>query len=197
MHSLFEGCDDADARILLLQEFFGASICGLAPRFQKCLVLHGPGGNGKSQVLAVLEGLLPPNTVVHIPPSRFEEEYWLAKLAGGFSGRCSQAAHGAEELGCSARSGATSASPWRTPAGNKRSGSLTMARSKNGPHVPITGTPLGPRGGFCPQRTAEVIVITPRNRRHRIYPRRWPSASRAPPRRPDRSKNTAPRGPRR
>jgi hypothetical protein len=146
VHSLFEGCDDADARILLLQEFFGASIGGLAPRFQKCLVLHGPGGNGKSQVLAVLEGLLPPNTVVHIPPAVSRRNTGWQSWQAAFPGAAAKRLTGPRSSGGSVRSGATSASPWRTPAGNKRSGSLAMARSKNGPHVPITGTPRGPRG---------------------------------------------------
>lgn len=81
LQSCFDGCADGADRIALVQEFFGATICGLATSFQRCLLLHGPGGNGKSQVIGVLTGLLPAKTVSHVPPHKMGEEYWVSRLA--------------------------------------------------------------------------------------------------------------------
>lgn len=78
----FEGEPDAKERIRLLQEFSGASLLGIATRFQKALCGVGPGSNGKGVALAVIEGAMPPGTVESIAPQSWTNEYRLARLAG-------------------------------------------------------------------------------------------------------------------
>lgn len=43
--------DDRACRVALLQEFLGASLMGLAPSLQRCLMVFGEGGNGKALAL--------------------------------------------------------------------------------------------------------------------------------------------------
>jgi putative DNA primase/helicase len=78
----FEGENDAEERVALLQEFGGVSLLGVATRLQKALCCTGGGGNGKGVTLAVLAGLMPPGTVESIAPQSWTNEYRLARLAG-------------------------------------------------------------------------------------------------------------------
>lgn len=79
---LFEGCDDAADRVSLLQEFVGACLLGMAPSYQRCLVLYGTGNNGKSQVLDIARAAFPEGTVVALPPQQWDERFRLPLLVG-------------------------------------------------------------------------------------------------------------------
>lgn len=75
--------DDETARACdLLQEFAGASLVGLATSYAVCLVLVGPGNDGKSRVLNVLRALFPATAVCSIPPNAWGRGFLLAELAG-------------------------------------------------------------------------------------------------------------------
>jgi phage/plasmid-associated DNA primase len=81
----FEGDDDANAKIDLLAEIAGAAALGYGPRHTapKAAVLLGrTAENGKSQVLDLLRGLLPPGAVSSVPPSRFGDDRHIVKLVG-------------------------------------------------------------------------------------------------------------------
>jgi phage/plasmid-associated DNA primase len=81
----FEGDEDADAKIDLLAEIAGAAVLGHGPKHTapKAAVLLGrTAENGKSQVLDLLRGLLPPGAVSSIPPSRFGDDRHIIKLVG-------------------------------------------------------------------------------------------------------------------
>jgi len=82
---LFEGCDDAADRIKLLQEFIGACLLGMAPSYQRCLVLYGTGNNGKSQVLDIARAAFPDGTVVSLPPQQWDERFRLPLLVGALA----------------------------------------------------------------------------------------------------------------
>jgi P4 family phage/plasmid primase-like protien len=81
----FQGDPDADAKIDLIAEIAGAAALGhgtghIAP---KAVVLLGrTAENGKSQILDLLRGLLPPSAVSSVPPSKFGDERHVVKLAG-------------------------------------------------------------------------------------------------------------------
>jgi putative DNA primase/helicase len=80
-----EGDDDANAKIDLLAEIAGAAALGYGPRHTapKAAVLLGrTAENGKSQVLDLLRGLLPPGAVSSVPPSRFGDDRHIVKLVG-------------------------------------------------------------------------------------------------------------------
>lgn len=82
LESCFRDEEDCAERILLLQEFWGACLVGIATQYQRCLVLVGEGGNGKSVCLSVFYALFPPALRVAIRPQDFGREYTRARLAG-------------------------------------------------------------------------------------------------------------------
>ena len=73
---------DQQAKIDLLQQWFGASLVGVATRFQTALILFGVGSNGKSTLLKTLERLFPAGSLCHVAPQHLNDEYRLALLAG-------------------------------------------------------------------------------------------------------------------
>jgi phage/plasmid-associated DNA primase len=81
----FEGDDDAAAKADLLGEIAGAAALGYGPKLTapKAVVLLGrTAENGKSQILDLLRGLLPPGAVSSVPPSRFGDDRHVVKLVG-------------------------------------------------------------------------------------------------------------------
>lgn len=74
--------EDHAGRVALLQEFVGAALLGLGPRYHRALLLQGPRGAGKSTFLNILGGLFPEGSVAHIKPSQFEDDNKLAALVG-------------------------------------------------------------------------------------------------------------------
>ena len=64
-----------------LQEKVGACLFGLATRYQKATILLGPGEDGKSPVLEVVEALFEEDSVTSIPPQKWENEYDSADLS--------------------------------------------------------------------------------------------------------------------
>lgn len=73
---------DTDACADLLHEFAGASLLGGATSHAACLVLHGPGNDGKSTVLNVVRALFPESAVCSIPPQDWSRGFLLAGLVG-------------------------------------------------------------------------------------------------------------------
>jgi P4 family phage/plasmid primase-like protien len=81
----FQGTADCHERIKLLQEFVAVAAFRLGFQLQepKALILYGPrAGNGKSQVLELMRGLLPSTAVSAVPPNRFNDDKFVAELAG-------------------------------------------------------------------------------------------------------------------
>lgn len=74
--------DDTEDCIRLLQEFAGAALMGMATSYAVCLVLHGPGNDGKSRILNVIRALFPPTAVCSIAPQDWGRGFLLAGLAG-------------------------------------------------------------------------------------------------------------------
>lgn len=77
------GEEERTARVMLLQEFAGAAAFGLAPAYQRCLVLLGKGGQGKSQVLEILRSVFPTRgAIATLPPHMWGEQFAIEKLVG-------------------------------------------------------------------------------------------------------------------
>jgi hypothetical protein len=73
---------DTDKCMDLFQEFAGAALMGYATSYAACLVLQGPGNDGKSTLLHVLRALFPASAVSSIPPQSWSRGFLLAGLAG-------------------------------------------------------------------------------------------------------------------
>jgi len=83
LQQAFEGEPDVEDRIRLLQEFGGACLFGIAPRYQIALVLLSEDGEtAKSTTIALLAGAMAPDTTSAIAPQLFGDQYRRAKLVG-------------------------------------------------------------------------------------------------------------------
>lgn len=82
--------DERAARTMLLQEFAGACLIGEAPKYQRCLELDGPGGNGKSQEEQIIRAIFPGRTVCSLPPQQWGERFQIAKLVGTLANICDE-----------------------------------------------------------------------------------------------------------
>ena len=72
---------DREQKIQLLREWIGAAICNRATQYQKGLILHGGGANGKSTIQEIVMAMFPAGTVTSIAPQDMENEYRRAKLS--------------------------------------------------------------------------------------------------------------------
>lgn len=86
----FRDDEDRQEKAALLQEFAGAALFGLAPRFQSSLFLIGNGGDGKSQFTALLRALFPASSVTAIPPQELSNSFMCARLAGSRLNLCDE-----------------------------------------------------------------------------------------------------------
>jgi P4 family phage/plasmid primase-like protien len=81
LDACFANAPDSGATIQCLREFVGACLLGIATTFQRAMILLGPGANGKSTFLKIVNRLFPATAVAAVPPQDFDNEYRLATLA--------------------------------------------------------------------------------------------------------------------
>jgi len=84
---------DFGDKVLALQEAMGVTLFGAACRQQRAFCLIGQAGSGKSRILSILRGLVPPQTASSIPPSDWGDKYLPAGLFGkiiNFAGELSE-----------------------------------------------------------------------------------------------------------
>lgn len=76
--------DDPDytEKVMAMQEAFAATMFGIAPRFQRAILLHGKPHTGKTQGLEVLKSMMPPESRCSIPPTLWNERFQLAGMVG-------------------------------------------------------------------------------------------------------------------
>jgi P4 family phage/plasmid primase-like protien len=97
LRTLLEGCFGADKdsaeKILLIGEICGVAALGMGTKLKapKAIVLFGPTAeNGKSEVLAMVGGLLPAEAVCAVPPTRFCDQHMLVNLVGRKVNACAE-----------------------------------------------------------------------------------------------------------
>lgn len=82
LETVWEGDDDRADKIAATQEFIGAALVGLAPRFKTAITLYGESDSGKSTFLDIVKALFPTGSTCTIGLSLLQQEYRRAKLAG-------------------------------------------------------------------------------------------------------------------
>lgn len=78
----FGSDDDGMRKRALLGEFVGAALFELSTRYQKALFILGGGGNGKSQLLDVVENLFPKPFREAVEPQKWSDPYYRDQLRG-------------------------------------------------------------------------------------------------------------------
>ena len=73
---------DYSDKVLALQEAFGATLFGVAPKYQRAFCLIGQAGSGKSRIMAILQGLVPKDVYSAISPTDWGDKYLPAMLYG-------------------------------------------------------------------------------------------------------------------
>lgn len=81
LEETFEGDDDTE-QIELLQEVIGSIILGMTAKFEKVVLLKGPGRSGKGTIMKIIEAMLPREVRSAVSPFKWDSEYYLANLAG-------------------------------------------------------------------------------------------------------------------
>ena len=79
---VFRDDADRDDKIACLQEYAGASLVGIAPSYQKAMILRGEGQNGKSVLGKVLSRCMPDGSVCSVPPQKWGDDYHRSHMAG-------------------------------------------------------------------------------------------------------------------
>jgi P4 family phage/plasmid primase-like protien len=76
--------DDPDytEKVMALQEAFAATMFGIAPDYQRAILLYGKPRTGKTQALEVLKAMMPPAARCSIPPTLWSERFQLSGMIG-------------------------------------------------------------------------------------------------------------------
>ena len=75
--------EDADyhEKVRCLQEAIAATLFGLAPSFARAILLFGIGGTGKSQLLKIVQSLLPEDALSYVTPYNFNDKFAITELS--------------------------------------------------------------------------------------------------------------------
>lgn len=82
LEAVFGGNPDAEEKKVLLYEFIGAALTGLATRFGRCMIFLGEGSNGKTTIQTVVRAMFPMDLVCTSNPQTWHREYDRAELSG-------------------------------------------------------------------------------------------------------------------
>lgn len=82
LDGLFDGDRDAEEKKLVLQQFVGACLVGVATQYQRALMLVGSGSNGKSTLVNVIEALFPEGSVSAVSPQEMSSDRHVPALVG-------------------------------------------------------------------------------------------------------------------
>jgi len=76
----FEG-QHKETQLKLVQEVFGAVLCGMMPSMQVATMILGPGRTGKSTLIEILQAFFPRHVITSIAPYDWTNEYYLAAMS--------------------------------------------------------------------------------------------------------------------
>ena len=75
--------NEEEQQVILIQEIVGAIMLGLMARYQKAVQFYDPFGRaGKGTLERMITGLIPDEFVSAVSPFKWDNEYYLASLAG-------------------------------------------------------------------------------------------------------------------
>lgn len=76
--------DDPDYadKVLALQEAMAATMFGLGTKYQRAILLHGKPKTGKSQMLEIMQAMMPPTSRCAVPPSDWNDKFACVTMIG-------------------------------------------------------------------------------------------------------------------
>lgn len=72
--------DDYLEKMQALQEAMCVTLFGLGPKFQRAVLLHGAPASGKSQLLRIIEAIVPDHARTAVPPEHWDDKFLPAQL---------------------------------------------------------------------------------------------------------------------
>lgn len=76
------GDEDFEAKKTALQQAICSTIFGTAAKIQRAILLYGIAHSGKSVLLRIVEGLIPPDRVSAVSPDQWDDRFLPAQLVG-------------------------------------------------------------------------------------------------------------------
>jgi putative DNA primase/helicase len=77
-------------KVQTLREAFAATLFNMSPRFSRAVCLYGPPKTGKSTVMSILEGMIPPEGVCQIPPQDWGDKFLPSQMDGKLLNVCGE-----------------------------------------------------------------------------------------------------------
>lgn len=81
LRSIWGEDEDYLDKVQCLREAIGATLFGLAPTFARAFLLFGIGGTGKSQMLKIVQSLLPEEALSYVTPYNFNDKFAITELS--------------------------------------------------------------------------------------------------------------------
>lgn len=90
LHRAWGTDPDYRDKVAALQEAMCATIFGLAPKFQRAVLLHGPGKTGKSTLLTIVAALVPEDARTVCPPDTWADKFAPTTMLGKVINLCGE-----------------------------------------------------------------------------------------------------------
>ena len=81
---------DFGAKILALQEAMAVTLFGLGSMFQRAILLHGAPNSGKTQLLRIVQVLVPAEARTSVQPHEWHDKYLPAQMVGKILNVCGE-----------------------------------------------------------------------------------------------------------
>jgi hypothetical protein len=90
LHSFWGHEKDYAERVECLRQMMAVTFMGMGTSYARALLLHGLGGTGKSQLIKIMERLLPSNVVSYVAPYEFTEKFSAYPLSNSLINICGE-----------------------------------------------------------------------------------------------------------
>lgn len=81
---------DYEERVQALREAIAVTLFGLGPTFTRAILLYGLANTGKSQLLKIIEKMLPPEAISYVPPYDFDDKFKVTLLSESIMNVCGE-----------------------------------------------------------------------------------------------------------
>lgn len=81
---------DWESRVLALQEAICATMFGMGPRYQKAFLCYGAAATGKTQLLTIIQNLLPDDARSSAPPESWGDKFMPTTMYGKVLNSCGE-----------------------------------------------------------------------------------------------------------